>query len=64
MGTVIAGESGTMLTLEGVGKDQEGEYECRASNVAGDDQAIVTLVVNSESVAIGIATLCLISSFN
>lgn len=64
MGTIIAGESGTILTLERVGKDQEGEYECRASNVAGEDQAIVTLVVNSESFIIGIATLCLISSFN
>lgn len=60
MGTVITGENGTILTLEGVRKDQEGEYECRASNVAGEDQATVTLVVNSKSVTIEIETHCLI----
>lgn len=49
MGTLIAGESETSLTLEGVREDQEGEYECLASNLAGEDQAVVTLVVNSES---------------
>lgn len=49
METVLAGESGTSLTLVGVVKEEEGEYECVASNEAGNDRTSVILVVNSES---------------
>ena len=49
MGTLLEGESGTSLRLEGVEREEEGEYECVASNPAGDDRATVTLVVHSES---------------
>ena len=49
MGTLLEGEMGASLTLEEVRKDQGGQYECAASNEAGDDRATVTLIVNSES---------------
>ena len=51
MGTLLAGESGTSLTLVGVVKEQEGVYECAASSLAGDDRASIMLVVNSESLS-------------
>ena len=48
-GTQLAGETQTSLTLEGVEREEEGMYECVASNQVGDDRATITLVVQSKS---------------
>ena len=52
MGTLLPGETGGSLTLEGVGREEEGPYECVASNQVGDDRAIITLIVYSEHLSI------------
>ena len=48
IGTLLVGETGENLTLEGVGREEEGVYECVASNQVGDNRATITLVVQSE----------------
>lgn len=48
MGTLLTDETETTLILEEVEKEDEGDYECVASNLAGDDRAIITLVIYSK----------------
>ena len=56
-GTLLSGETRDSLTLEGVGGEEEGLYECVGSNQVGDDRAIITLVVYSEHLQYNVTTM-------